>query len=158
MSGTKVAVIVLVLLALVFASTFVGHSKETPQRRASDSASYSEHPPSLAKAFGRLTPNHSTLGVERVHGACVVGDTIRLAAMLPCVLAVDSLARPGYQFLILQVLDGLGASVLDQAMGVDASQSKTIATGEVLKLPVSTRGGRITISCLPGPPCRLQRL
>jgi hypothetical protein len=155
-SGTKIAIVVLALLAVLFALTFLRQGQNDSSRRSSDSTTYASNPPSVG-VLERFAPKHSTLERSREHGSCVAGDTIRLAAMLPCVIVVDSLGRPGFQFLMLQLIDGIGASFQDQAIGVDASQSKTIATGGAIKLPVAGSGGKITISCLPGPPCRLQR-
>ena len=157
MSGTKVAIVVLAMLAVLFALTFLRRGQDDPSRRSSDSTRYATKHPSLGLLEG-FAPKHSTLVRSREHGPCVSGDTIRVVSTLPCVIVVDSLRGQNFQFLMLQLHDGLGASFVDQAIGVDATQTKTIPTGQSIKLPVAVRGGQITITCLPGPPCRLQRL
>lgn len=156
MSGTKVAIVVLAMMAVLFALTFLRRGQDDPSRRSSDSTRFATKPPSLG-LLERFAPRHSTLVRSRVHSPCVAGDTIRVVATLPCVIVVDSLGRT-FQFLMLHLHDGIGASFVDQAIGVDATQSKTIPTGESIKLPVAARGGQITITCLPGPPCTLRRL
>jgi len=150
--------IVLAVIAVLFALTWLPNDHGGVPRRRGDSTSLAANPRSLwVGRLGFLAPKHSTLARERITSRCVVGDTVIVAPGAACELEVAPIAGKSYEYLMLRLAAGAAARVAAGAAGTPETRPTSIGTGADIRLPIAPAGSTISVVCDPRAPCRLVR-
>jgi hypothetical protein len=150
--------IVLAVIAVLFALTWLPNDHGGAPRRRRDSTALAARPESLwVGRLGFLAPKRSTLARKRVGSRCVVGDTLIVAAGGVCQLDIAPRGGNGYEYLMLRLDAGRSARVADGAAGTTETRPESVESGADIRLPIAPAGGTISVACDPRAPCRLVR-
>jgi hypothetical protein len=155
-SGTKKALILLAVVAILFALTWIPHGGGSARSsRVSTAYTKGQSGGGPLATFGRLTDHGTTVDTSRMKSRCGGGGTLIVLPGAGCALTLTPTTTKTYQFLKLKVVTGLAATVSYAASGKSSSGSKSLGADSSTTLPIGSDGGTVTIVCAGTVPCVL---